>query len=255
MSTTPQQNADELAWPAPEKRRSIGKDTRRIDGPAKVTGMARYSHDVRLPGMVYARFVTCALPAAAIELDLTAALAVPGVVEVVRVVGDSTLYLGQPIAAVTAETPEAAAEGARAVAVTLTELPWAVTAEQSLAPDAPKVNPRGNIGRERTQEEGDIEAGFAASDAIVEATYTIPIQHHSCLETHGMVVDYRGGDSAVIHGSVQGTFALLDGPPDSLGLDASMVEGDVQHMGGGFGSKFGIGIEGKITRSPYSTYT
>ena len=61
-----------------------------------------------------------------------------------------------------------------------------------------------------------------------------------------MVVDYRGGDSAVIYGSIQGTFALLDGPPETLGLDMSMVEGDVQHMGGGFGSKFGVGIEGRV---------
>ncbi|MDG1499431.1 MAG: xanthine dehydrogenase family protein molybdopterin-binding subunit [Planctomycetota bacterium] len=240
------QDKDGIAWPLPDRRRAIGKDTKRIDGPVKVTGAARYSHDVRLPGMVYARFVTCTMPKAEVELDFEAALAVPGVVHAKRTCGDTTLYLGEPIAVVAAETPEAAAEGARAVVVKLTELGWVLDSKQALADGAPAVSRRGNIGRERTKTEGDVDAGFAASDQVIEATYTIPTQHHSCLETHGMVVDYRGGDSAVIYGSIQGTFALLDGPPETLGLDMSMVEGDVQHMGGGFGSKFGVGIEGRV---------
>ena len=244
--------ADAYAWPEGHKGRLLGRDIQRVDGPDKATGAARYGHDQRPARMVYARFVPCPLPSAEVTLDLDAGLRVPGVVDAVRVCGETTLYLGEPMAAVAAETPEAAREGAAAIAtaMTLVELPFVVTADAALAEGAPTVRRGSNISRERTSEDGDAEAGIAAAlaagGAVVEARYTVPVQHHACLESHGMVVDFQGGDSAVIHGSIQGTFGLLDGPPEVLGLSDSQVEGNVQHMGGGFGSKFGVGVEGRV---------
>ncbi|HME92126.1 MAG TPA: molybdopterin cofactor-binding domain-containing protein, partial [Myxococcaceae bacterium] len=70
--------------------------------------------------------------------------------------------------------------------------------------------------------------------------------HHACLETHGMVIDYRGKDSATVYGSTQSTFSI---PPDaakSLDLKESRITAVVEHMGGGFGSKWGLGMEGKL---------
>jgi len=58
-----------------------------------------------------------------------------------------------------------------------------------------------------------------------------------------MVVDYSGGDSATIYATTQGTFTIADDAAEALGLKPSAVTTTVQHMGGGFGSKFGIGIE------------
>lgn len=244
---------DGLAWPAKDARRFLGRDVPRVDGPDKASGRAVYPHDKRFPGMVWATFVPCPLPAADVDFDEAPARAVPGVVDVVRVCGDATLYLGEPIAAVAAETPEAAAEGAAALlaAATLTERPWAVTRVQALDENNKAGLARdGNVGRERTRTSGETAQVFnVQTDQIaarLDATYTVPVQHHACLETHGMVVEYYGRDDAVIHGSIQGTFALLDGPSEFLGLDAAKIEGNVQHMGGGFGSKFGIGVEGRI---------
>jgi len=65
-----------------------------------------------------------------------------------------------------------------------------------------------------------------------------------CLETHGMVVDYRGGEEATIYASTQGTFTIPGDAAKELGLQQSAVTASVEHMGGGFGAKFGIGIEG-----------
>ena len=61
-----------------------------------------------------------------------------------------------------------------------------------------------------------------------------------------MVVDYRGGNKATIYASTQGTFTIPADAAKELGLPQSAVTSSVEHMGGGFGSKFGIGIEGML---------
>ena len=242
----------ELTWTRGDDARLIGRHVPRIDGPDKVTGRAVYPHDKRFESMVWAEFVPCPVPSANVEFDFEAALAVPGVVHAERVCGDKTLYLGEPMAVVAAETPEAAREGAAALLATmaLTPLDFCVTSQAALRDGAPSVGRRGNVTRERTRDQGDAEAAFATAQAgggaTIDVRYTVQVQHHACLETHGMVVEYNGGQDATIHGSIQGTFALLDGPNELLGLPAANVEGNVQHMGGGFGSKFGIGIEGRV---------
>src|SRR5207249_11568944 len=98
----------------------------------------------------------------------------------------------------------------------------------------------------RTGDVEKVEAALKSSDAIVEAEYLTPRLHHGGLETHGMVVDYSGGDSATIYATTQGTFTIPDDAAKELGLPQSAVTATVQHMGGGFGSKFGIGIEGML---------
>src|SRR5439155_7799198 len=58
------------AWPAKASLQVLNHDLLRVDGPAKVTGRARYTHDVRLPGMLYARVLCCPIPCAQVTLDL-----------------------------------------------------------------------------------------------------------------------------------------------------------------------------------------
>ena len=66
---------------------------------------------------------------------------------------------------------------------------------QAIAENAPQVTREGNVGKDNTAgDEGEAEAALAGADAKVEATYALPVQHHACLETHGVVVDFRGGD-------------------------------------------------------------
>jgi xanthine dehydrogenase YagR molybdenum-binding subunit len=121
-----------------------------------------------------------------------------------------------------------------------------VHAEPAARADAPKVVAEENNLQEKAKngDETKVDAAFKTADAIVEADYMTPRIHHACLETHGMVVDYRGGDSATIYASTQGTFTIPADAAKELGLEQSAVVSSVEHMGGGFGSKFGIGTEG-----------
>ena len=234
------------AWPPRAALTVLNHDLPRVDGPAKVSGRARYTHDVRLPGMLYARVLCCPLPCAEVTLDLAPARKIPGVEGVIELMTGKTGYLGQPVAAVAARTPEQAEDGLRAIVLTLVPKPWAVDHAQATAEGAPKAGRNGNVSKENVAGDAkDAEAAIAGADAVVEATYTLPVQHHACLETHGVVVDYRGGDQATVYCSTQGTFTVLDDAPGELGLKSSQVTAIVDHMGGGFGSKFGIGIEGK----------
>src|SRR6185369_3703745 len=168
-------------------------------------------------------------------------------------------FAGGPVAAVAATTPEIAGDALRAIKVTYEVLPHVVHADRAIRPDAPKVVAEENNLQEKGKN-GDpqkAEAALATADAIVEAEYISPRIHPACLETHGMVVDYRGGDSATIYASTQGTFTIPGDAAKELGLEESKVVSSVEHMGGGFGSKFGIGTEGmlacrlsKQTKSP-----
>ena len=146
--------------PINEKLSSIGKPTPRIDGRLKVTGAARYTADVRLPGMLYGRIVRSVHPHARVRaIDTRDAERVPGVraVEIVEhLIGSAKLrdpsqeppapypivrYVGQPIAAVAATTQAIADEAARKVRVDYEPLPFVVDLEEARRPDAPKVFP------------------------------------------------------------------------------------------------------------------
>jgi xanthine dehydrogenase YagR molybdenum-binding subunit len=240
-----------LAWPARETMRLLNKDIVRIDGADKVTGRARYTHDVRLPGMVYARLLLSPHPAATAEVDVLPAFDIEGVHEA-RPLGEggaSTVevgYLGQAVAAVVADTPELAEDGLRAIVVDWRAKPFAVTREQSLAEGAPLVSANGNVRVDRSSgEREEAEVALEACDVVVEATYSVPIQHHVCLETHGVVADVRGGE-ATVYTSTQATHGVHQQAAGALGMERGDVTALVEHMGGGFGSKFSLGLEGAV---------
>lgn len=247
-------------WGANDKHTLLNKRLTRVDGPSKVTGAARYTHDQRLPGMLYGRILRCPHGHARVtKLDTEAASKIPGVQAIIPAPLTELRFAGAPVAAVAATTPEIAGDALRAIKVTYEVLPHVVHADAATQPGAPKVVAEENNLQEKAKN-GDLqkaEAAFATADAIVEAEYISARLHHACLETHGMVVDYRGGDSATIYASTQGTFTIPTDAARELGLQQSAVTSSVEHMGGGFGSKFGIGTEGmlacrlsKQTKSP-----
>jgi len=247
-------------WGPNDKHTLLNKRTTRVDGPLKVTGAARYTYDQRLPGMLYGRILRCPHGHARVtKLDTEDASKIPGVKAIIQAPLTELRFAGAPVAAVAATTSEIAGDALRAIKVTYEVLPHVVHADAAIRPNAPKVVAEENNLQEKAKN-GDAqkaEAAFATADAIVEAEYISPRIHHACLETHGMVVDYRGGDSATIYASTQGTFTIPGDAAKELGLEQSKVVSSVEHMGGGFGSKFGIGTEGmlacklsKETRSP-----
>ena len=238
------------AWPPRGSLSLLNHDLPRVDGPAKVSGRARYTHDVRLPGMLYARVLLCPLPRAAVTLDLEAAKKIPGVAAVRSLDVGETAFLGQPIAVAAAETTEIAHDAIRAIGVKLVPKPWAVDPDQAAAAGAPEARKGGNLSKEATAgDEKEALSALEGAAAVVEATYTLPVQHHACLETHGVVVDYRGGEEATVYGSTQGTFTIPEEAARELGLETSRVTAIVEHMGGGFGSKFGLRPLGHVACS------
>ncbi len=240
--------SDAPTWGDRASLRVLNRDLRRVDGPEKVTGQARYPHDVRLPGMVWTRILCAPFPVCKAVVDLDAARKVPGVVDARELrEGGQVTFLGQAVAAVSAETPEAAEDGLRALKPRYEQQGFAVTREQALADDAPKVNKDGNVGRERKNGNLDeVEAALAQCRWVAKGTYSVPVQHHASLETHGVVVDFRGGKEATIHASTQGTFTIADEAARELGLSAGSVKVEVPYMGGGFGAKFGLDVPGTI---------
>ncbi|HEY3579050.1 MAG TPA: xanthine dehydrogenase family protein molybdopterin-binding subunit, partial [Pyrinomonadaceae bacterium] len=234
-------------WGPNDKHTLLNHRMTRVDGPLKAAGAARYTYDQRLPGMLYGRILRSPHAHARVtKLDTEAALKIPGVKAIVPAPLTEVRFAGAPVAAVAATTPEIAGDALRAIKVTYEVLPHVVHAEAAARPEAPKVVAEENNLQQKAKN-GDpdkAQAAFANADAIVEAEYTTPRVHHACLETHGMVVDYRGGDTATVYASTQGTFTIPADAAKELGLAESGVESRVQHMGGGFGSKFGIGTEG-----------
>jgi len=236
-------------WGPNDKHTLLNHRLTRVDGPLKVTGSARYTYDVRLPNMLYGRIRRCPHAHARLtKFDSSAAAKIAGVKAIIQTPLKEFRFAGSPIAAVAATTPEIAEDATRAIVVEFEVLPHVVRADDSIRPDAPKVvDEESNL--QQKDKRGDPEkvaAAFKVCDAIVEAEYRTPRIHHACLETHGMVVDYSGGDSATVYATTQGTFTIPKDAADALSLPESAVTATVQHMGGGFGSKFGIGIEGML---------
>ncbi|PYS69030.1 MAG: xanthine dehydrogenase family protein molybdopterin-binding subunit [Acidobacteria bacterium] len=241
-------------WGPNDKHTLLNHSMTRVDGPLKASGVAQYTYDVRLPNMLYARILRCPHAHARVtSFDSSAAEKIPGVVAVIKGPLPELRFAGAAVAAVAAKTPEIAGDALRAIVVKYEVLPHAVDAKSAMAPNFPRIVPDANGVPEQNlhekQKRGDlpkVEAAFATADAIVEADYISLKVHHACLETHGIVVDYSGGDTATIYASTQGTFTIPGDAAAQLGLPETSVTAIVQHMGGGFGSKFGIGTEGML---------
>jgi xanthine dehydrogenase YagR molybdenum-binding subunit len=166
--------------------------------------------------------------------------------------GGEVRFEGDPVAAVAATTAEIADDAIHAIDVQYEVLPHVVSIEDALKPEAAQVFPEDEevlhnlrSGQRRGDPEKVAEA-LKNCDVVIEADYRTPTLHHTCLESHAVVVDYRGGDSATVYASTQATFSIPADAARALDLQESNVTGIVQYMGGGFGSKFGIGAEGQF---------
>jgi CO/xanthine dehydrogenase Mo-binding subunit len=242
-------------WPRFEH---MGKPRPRVEAPLKVTGRAKYTYDVKLPGMLYGRMIGAEVPAGEIlSIDTSMAEALTGVKAVWTADARIVRFAGQDVAAVAAVSPEIALDAARLVKVTYKERPFthelraAMEADAPLvydldrSPAGPGVPRRGNVvgpgagpaGR------GDVLQGFAEAEVVHEGTYYCSVHTHSCLETHGVVASWEG-DQLTVHASTQGLFAVREGIAEALGIERKNVRVLCEHMGGGFGSKLGPSATG-----------
>jgi len=251
----------------------IGKPARRHDGRAKVTGAVRFTTDIVLPGMLYARILRSPLPHARVRaIDVAAAARHPGVRDVVPMVdpadGQNAVmrYIGAPIAAVAAASMAAAEEALRLIRVDYEPLPFVVELDQARAPTAPLVyesaevapggHPsgwpaapnlplNGNVRGPAVSRRGDVERGFKEADVVVEGEYRTEVQTHCCLEPHGIVADWRA-DGLTVYMSTQYTAGVRHELAEEFGLPLNGVRVVVDAMGGGFGSKSSLGNYGGV---------
>ncbi len=232
------------AWP--EQRRLLSSRIRRVDGPLKASGRATYSYDVKRPGMLWGRILRSPHPhARVVSIDLEPARRMTGVKAVLAIAdpGSKVLYVGDEVAAVAATTEDVARDAARAIVVNYEPLPFLATVEQAMRPEAPGVFEGGNVRETEAEEEGSIEAGFKQAAHVVEQTYSTQVQTHVSLETHGCVCEWEG-DRLTAWVSTQAVHGTAEGFASSLGIPQANVRVITEHMGGGFGSKFGPDVQG-----------
>ena len=238
------------SWGEASESRLIGKRIPRLSGKDKVTGKAKYTFDINRPGMLYGRILRSEVARAnVVGLDLSGAETMPGVKAVLPLieVGRQIRYQGQEIAAVAADTDDIAKDAIRRIRVDLEELPHVVTEEDAMQENAPQIRDdwAGNQSNPNVREEGDINAGFEQAAVEVEATYHTPVQTHVCLETHGHVAEWEDEENLTVWASTQGVFGVRNDLAGRFNLPANQVRVITEHMGGGFGSKFGPGVEGR----------
>jgi xanthine dehydrogenase YagR molybdenum-binding subunit len=234
---------DAAPWGLDAKLRVVGTDVPRLDGLAKATGAAKYTMDVSRPRMAYAKELRSFHAHAKVAaIDVAAAEKTPGVlaVEVLRRPGDRVTFAGEAVAAVCAESPEALDDALAAIDVKYDVLACAATTDDAMKPDAPRVDPKSpNVIDEKPQTRGDADKAFAEADAVVEAEFRTQVQTHSALEPHGCVVEPNADGSFTVCASTQSTQAFQGSIAGALGVKPGQVRVLSEHVGGGFGAKFG----------------
>jgi CO/xanthine dehydrogenase Mo-binding subunit len=225
-------------WP-PGARETVGRPAPRKTGPQRARGEARYTGDLRLPGMLHAAVLRSPHAHARVKrIDFSRALAAPGVRTAIgpgdtHVLLDEAGFQGVAIAAVAAET----FAQARA-ALPLIEIEWEVLEPLLDADEAVRRNQL--LDEPRRYERGEVERALAQADVVVEAEYRTQSVLHNSLETHQAVCEWRG-DSLDVHISTQFIWGIRDAVSSQLGLAADKVRVVCEFMGGGFGSKNGPG--------------
>jgi CO/xanthine dehydrogenase Mo-binding subunit len=238
---------DELEiWSEDAELEVVGRPATRHDGPLRAGGTARYTVDVQLPGMLHARVLRAPVARCRVtSLDLVAARATPGVRAVLGPEGPYTMsgdpplhaepsWAGAPIAAVAAETPEAAEAGLLALALELEALP-PLELDEGLAEQRFTEEPREVV-------RGDPDAALAAADVRVEVTCETPAHVQTPLEPHAAVVRWEG-DALTAWISTQGMFDARRELSERFDLVPERVRVISEFIGGGFGGKQGAGVE------------
>ena len=245
---------------------SIGKSYERLDVRSKVKGEAQYASDLNLPDQLYMKILFSDRPHAIVKnIDSDHALSMDGVVAVFTAAdvpvneygyivndqpvlcgpgssnpyGDRVRFEGDQIALVIAETKVLAEKACRKILVDYEDLPVVATIENALKPDAYRLNPNfdSNVFSTHKIRTGDVEAGFAQADVIIESHYQTPAQEHAYLETEAgaAFIDEDGRIKLI----VAGQWAHKDRMQIAHALDIPEDEVRVTYplIGGAFGGR------------------
>jgi CO/xanthine dehydrogenase Mo-binding subunit len=239
-----------------------------IDG--RVTGAQRYSVDAERPGMLHAAFVRSPHPHARVRsVDASAVPAecvalLPADVEELHLYGCQVRdehvlarvarHAGDVVAAVAAPTRAAARAAARLVDVSYEELPAVYDPVEAVAPGAPLVHPEGaesageavsigvrplagtNVCHRFRLVHGDVDAGFADADVVVQQAFRTPSAAHAPMEPHAAVAEWQDGRLTLWTGT-QTPFNLRADLAVAFGMQEDRIRIVGSPMGGSFGAK------------------
>ena len=246
---------------------TVGESPARVGGVERVTGLQQYVADIHLEDVLHVKLVALDVARARIKaIDTSAALDLPGVRFVmtaadlpdpmprfgpqlrdrpVLAIGE-TKYHGEPVAAVAAETLDAAEEAARLVRVEFDELPAVYTVAAARADDAPLVQDPGlrtddpransNVLREHRYAWGDFEVAERETDVVVEGSYRFPMVTQFAIEPHAFMAA-PSGDGITVWSAIQHPNWLQRVIADLVKLPLSKVRIIAPDPGGGFGGK------------------
>jgi xanthine dehydrogenase YagR molybdenum-binding subunit len=244
---------------------AIGRPVPRVDGTAKVTGTARYTAEIPLPGLVHAALIGATIHSGRVlDVELPAGDAAEGVLAVLthrnldKIVGqpqllpslvgapapgesffpmqdDQVHYAGQPVAVVVADSHERAQYAASQLLVRYAPAPATTTIDEGRAAAYEAERLFGGLMPGRT-ERGDVEAALAGADVRLELTYRMAANHHNALEPHATTAVWADG-RLTVYDSTMGIRASQLTVAHLLGLSLAQVRVVTRYVGGGFGSK------------------
>ena len=255
---------DDSRFPISDSRRVrtrvVGRPIVKPDAAAKVTGQTRFADDLSLPRMLHCKLLRSRRAHARIvRLDVSAALAAPGVVAVATgadlpvafgilpvsqdehaLCVDRVRFVGDPVAAVAAVDEESAAAAVERIAVEYEPLPIVGGIEDGLDEALPRLHDygdRGNIHKLVAMEFGDTDAGFAAADRVYEDLYFYDGSTHLPLEQHASLADYSADGRLTLWSSTQTPHYVHRALAKVLQMPASRIRVVATPNGGGFGGK------------------
>lgn len=259
----------------PDAPAPIGVAVPRRDGVAKVTGSARFTVDLGMPGLAHARVLRSPYPHALIRsVDTAAARSHPGVIAVVtaddlgdvhlvygHAVADHPLiamgkvrFAGEPVVGVVAEDAVTAEEALRLITVDYEPLPFVTSPKEALADAAPVIHEKpgeqrvhrgfaedierthANVCSHSRQAWGDIDDAFARADLVVEGEYRYPRSYAYAMEPYNAIARWSEGELTVWT-SGQHPYMVREDLAHCFDLPLAAVRVVVPYVGGGYGSK------------------
>lgn len=250
----------------------IGRKTPRVDARAKAIGEAKFAVDILLPGMLHGKVLRSTHPhARIIHIDTSKAKRIRGVRVVITaddipdvrygslimdmgvLARGKVRYIGEAVAAVAAIDEDTALEALESIAIEYEDLPPVFDPLEAMHPGAPIIHenleeyltlyPRteksvsGNIYYHTIINQGDIEMGFAQSDAIFADTFKTPKVHQGYFEPHTSVAAFDSEGRVTVWTTTQRPHTNQAFVSSLLGLPVSKVRVIPCHVGGGFGAK------------------
>ncbi len=234
-------NTPDYSWPPMETRQVMGQNIKRLDGPQKSAGRAKYTSDFTRKDLLFAAYQTSPYAHARVtKVDTTPAERMPGVkaVQVVSPAGTEVQWEGTEIVAVAAVTEEIATEAVGKIKVEYEVLPHLVRED-----DLTKAGTHVKAAGEKTV--GDPEQAFQQAEVTSDGHYGIPVVTHCCLETHGQVIEWRG-DHVNCWPSTQDVTRYAGTLAPNLKVPVANIDVRMDYVGGGFGSKFAPDSWGEV---------